>query len=221
MSLSSFGLGYYSPGLKTKINSSQGHKINAWRNCTSNRGLSKDEIFVALWPDWCWAMLIPHYNTELSKQGKEKLLFLVELWYKKFFLQGLKQECLWHDSCLCLITNCLCDSIFLSLLLETCVSHFQCKLHAQCFMALKCVIYSLPLQYLHAGFSYYFRLSGCAKYLLWGISKYFPKCSRKHITTANRLFTGRLFCLSLRQKGGEGIMVFHMHQRYRDVSRAI
>lgn len=89
MSLSSFGLGC-SLGLKTKTNSSQGHKINEWRNWSSNRDLSKDEIFVALWPDWCWAMLIPHYNTELSKQGKEKLLFLVELWYKEILPSGLK-----------------------------------------------------------------------------------------------------------------------------------
>lgn len=91
------------------------------------------------------------------------------------------------------------------------------KFRPQCSIALKCVIYSLPLQYLHAGFSYYFRLSSCAKYLLWGISKYFPKCSCKHITTANSHFTGRILCVSLHQRG-EGITASHMHQRYRDIS---
>lgn len=32
----------------TNPNSSQGYKINEWRRWSSNRGLSKDEIFVAL-----------------------------------------------------------------------------------------------------------------------------------------------------------------------------
>ena len=75
-----------------------------------------------------------------------------------------------------------------------------------------------PLQ----GCSYYLKHSCSAKYLLWRISKYFPKCSGKHITTANRFFTGKFFSYiqNLKQKKKKSwCLIYIRNKNYRCVCK--